>query len=71
MISRNLRHIPKTTLWAVLVVLSQSVLFCDAPHLAASNKKFGRAALDVNISLVLSETITNYSLLITNYFNPF
>ena len=36
-----------------------------------SDKKLGRATLDVNISLALSETITNYSLLITNYFNPF
>ena len=112
-ISGYLRHIPKSkTLWTVLYVLSQSVLFCDAPHLAASDKKFlvirshlcylpclknahllqvnsaflaceqlthltpsdkkfGRATLDVGISLVPSETITNYSLLITNYFNSF
>ena len=40
----NLRHMPKTTLWAVLRVLSQSVLFCDAPHLTASDKKLGRGA---------------------------
>ena len=66
MISRNLRHIPKTTLWAVLRVLSQSVLFCDAPHLTTSDNKLGSATLYVYISLGTSETITNYSLLITN-----
>ena len=38
-------HIPKSRpLWAVLRVLSQSGLFCDAPHLTASDKKFGCGA---------------------------
>ena len=39
-IRRNLRHIPKSKpLGAVLLVLSPSGLFCDAPHLTPSNNK--------------------------------
>ena len=39
-LSRNLRHIPKSRPpKAVLFVLSLGGLFCDAPHLTASDKK--------------------------------
>ena len=51
--------------------MSHPPVFVSEPNLTPSDKKLGRATLDVNISFVLSETITNYSLLITNYFNPF
>ena len=40
--------------------------FCRALYLQPSPEKLGRAALNVHIPLVSSETITNYSLLITN-----
>ena len=42
------------------------IFFCDRTNLTPSDKKLGCAALYVYISLVSSETITNYSLLITN-----
>ena len=39
-IRRNLRHIPKSKLLGtVLLVLSPSSLFCDAPHLTPSDNK--------------------------------
>ena len=67
MIRDHLRHISKSKpLRAVLRVLSLSGFFCDAPNLTPSDKKLGHATLNVHISLVPSETITNYSLLITN-----
>ena len=51
--SRNLRHIPKSRpLKAVLFVLSLRGLFCDAPHLTASDKKLGAWGW---YSLVISE----------------
>ena len=40
--------------------------FCRALYLQPSPEKLGCAALNVYISLGTSETITNYSLLITN-----
>ena len=40
--------------------------FCRALYLQPSDKKLGCATLYVYISLGTSETITNYSLLITN-----
>ena len=39
-ISRNLRHTPKSKRpWAVRFVLSQGLFFCDALHITASDKK--------------------------------
>ena len=46
--------------------MSHPPVFVSEPNLTPSDKKLGRAALYVYISLVPSETITNYSLLITN-----
>ena len=51
--------------------MSHPPVFVSEPNLTPSDKKFGRAALNVYISLVPSKTITNYSLLITNYLCPF
>ena len=52
--------------WAVRSVLSHDIFYCDRTNLTPSDNKLVSATLYVYISLGTSETITNYSLLITN-----